>query len=121
MTTELDEALALPLPVGYVIRMAGNYHTGGFCAEISCDRILDPQTKLYAIPPPTAALIAEREAQLFEARQAIIKEGLARDAAEKRVGELEEKLMVLLAIQRKILASETAPASPAPATAVPGQ
>ena len=82
----------------------------------------DPQCNvpLYRFPPSVALLIAERESQLFEARQTIIKEGLARDAAEKRVGELEEKLAVLLAIQRKILASETAPATPAPATATSG-
>jgi len=76
--------------------------------------------ELYTAPPSTALLIAEREAQLSEARQATIKEGLARDAAEKRVGELEEKLAVLLAIQRKILASETAPATPAPVAATSG-
>jgi len=75
---------------------------------------------LYTAPPSVTLLIAEREAQLSEARQATIKEGLARDAAEKRVGELEEKLAVLLAIQRKILASETAPATPAPVAATSG-
>jgi len=107
-----DEALA-PVFVGYL-------HGFRLDPVVSVVETLPAGTKLYAAPPAVAALIAEREAQLFEARQVIIKEGLARDAAEKRVEELEEKLMVLLAIQRKILASETAPATPAPATATSG-
>jgi hypothetical protein len=50
-----DAALTQPpdaKPIGYVIRMTGNYHTGGFCGEFFCEKILSPQTKLYAAPQP---------------------------------------------------------------------
>ena len=55
--------------VGYVIRMTGNYASGGYCADIFCSKHLAPHTKIYTHPAPddTALLrqvLASLESQM---------------------------------------------------------
>jgi predicted phage-related endonuclease len=84
-------------------------------------------------PPPNLRAVADATAQPREPSTQAHFEVFCRycGAPEKakallaaqadRIGELEEKLAVILAIQRKRVESETTPASPAPAAAAPGR
>jgi hypothetical protein len=132
----IDAALAQrPEPIGKIISWDENREAQAYCVvKVYEGSPVITGSELYAVLPSAAALIAEQAAEIEHLKEhirlyggngaAAIMECLAlrreKEAVERALAELQERMMVLLALQLKRFEPETVPAPPAPALAVPG-